>query len=260
MPISQLKYFYDKIENRDLIISVSIDKIKLWNISNMECLYNFINTKKNIFLFAACFFSFDNKNYIITTTDEENAPMTLYDFKGNIIKNVYYSSRKLFIDSFQDKKLLKNYIIFANNKDVKSYDFNKGELFHIYSDYKSRYFYDQFKHVNVLINSGDNIVKLIFLNSEKFIRIYDFYTGALLNIIDCIKEIKEICLWNCHTLFITHKKNFLLFDLKNEDFINEVKIDKEENVINIKKIFLPKYGNCLILLYKKGIIRLFNII
>ena len=255
--ISQLKNFYDKIENRDLMISTSLVKIKLWNISNMECLYNFINNKIEGFTFTACFLTYNNRNYIITTRDVEDASMKIYDFKGNLIKKIYYSSQKLFIDAFQDKKLSKNFIIFASNKDVKSYDINKNELFHVYSDYKKQKFNNQFKIVNVLINNEEDIVKLIFINSESLIRIFDFYAGTLLNIIDFTNRINDICLWNWQFLFIAQNINFLLFDLKNEEIVNEIKIAKKGNVINIKKLFLPKYGNCLILQYKKGIIKLF---
>jgi hypothetical protein len=105
--------------------------------------------------------------------------MNIYDFKGNIIKKIYYSSQKIFIDSFQDKKLSKNFIIFASNKDVKSYDINKNELFHVYSDYKKQKFNNQFKIVNVLINNEEDIEKLIFINSESLLRIFDFYAGTL---------------------------------------------------------------------------------
>ena len=237
MNISQLKYFYDKFENRDLIISISLEEIKLWNISNMECIYNFINTKKNVLIYTACFLTYCNSNYIINTIDEENAPMTIYDFKGNLIKNIYYSSQKLFIDTFHDKKLSKNFIIFATYKDIKSYDINKNEIFHIYSDYKSRYLYGESKHVNVLISNDENIVKLIFLNYESFIRIFDFYGGTLLNKINFQRNLKEIYLWNFQFLFISQKKYFLLFDLKNEEIIKEVNIDKE-NYKYKKNIFI----------------------
>ena len=110
--------------------------------------------------------------------------MKIYDFKGNEIKKIYYSSQKLFIDSFQDKKLSKHFIIFASNKDVKSYDINKNELFHIYTDYSKQKYNYQIKLVNVLINNEEEKTKLFFINSEKFVRIFDFYAGTFLNIID----------------------------------------------------------------------------
>ena len=182
--ISQLKNFYDKIENRDLMISTSKEEIKLWNIINMDCLYNFVNEKINAFIYTACFLTYNNNNYIVITHDFENTAMKIYDFKGNVIKKIYYSSQKLFIDSFQDKKVSKHFIIFASNKDVKSYDINKNELFHVYRDYSKLKFNYQIKLVNVLINNEEEKTKLFFINSEKFVRIFDFYAGTFLNIID----------------------------------------------------------------------------
>ena len=49
-PIRSLKYFYDNINKRDLIFSISIKKdddsrvfenLKIWNINNFECLLCF---------------------------------------------------------------------------------------------------------------------------------------------------------------------------------------------------------------------------
>ena len=83
----------------------------------MECLYNFINPKEYALIYTAFFLTYNNnnKNYIITITGKENDPMTIYDFNGYIIKIIFYSSQKLFIDAFQD---------------------NKDEIFYVSSDYK----------------------------------------------------------------------------------------------------------------------------
>jgi WD40 repeat protein len=51
--ISNIRHCLDIINKRDLIISVSAEdnNIKLWNVQNFECLYNFKNINKNGFLY-----------------------------------------------------------------------------------------------------------------------------------------------------------------------------------------------------------------
>ena len=68
--ISNIRHCLDIINKRDLIISVSAEdnNIKLWNVQNFECLYNFKNINKNGFLYSACFLE-DNSLYFIITSN-----------------------------------------------------------------------------------------------------------------------------------------------------------------------------------------------
>ena len=67
--ILSFRHYFDRINNIDLIMSISSNdnNIRLWKISNLECILNL--TKINNFgrLEAACFLYFKNKNYILTS-------------------------------------------------------------------------------------------------------------------------------------------------------------------------------------------------
>ena len=62
--ITNLRHYSDKINKRDLIISISSknNNIKLWNINTFECLLNLENINNNGLLFSACFFNNNLQN------------------------------------------------------------------------------------------------------------------------------------------------------------------------------------------------------
>ena len=58
-------------------------------------------------------------------------------------------------------------------------------------------------------------------------------------------QLYEIFLWNNEYLFIACRKDGIkLLEKDNEQIINLN--GQEDEVISIKKIFIPKYGECLI--------------
>ena len=124
--IINFKHHLDSINKCDLIISISIDgNIKLWNINNIECLFN-IN--KANFLYSACFLK-DNNNQIYIITG--NIFIKVYDLKGNIIKVISEpNERSYIIDSYYDEKLEKNFIITGNEDQVKSINYYYNIVYH----------------------------------------------------------------------------------------------------------------------------------
>ena len=93
----------------------------------------------------------------------------------NKIKEINDSNfTTFFIDSFYDNKYSKNYIITSNNGYIKSYDFNKNELYRKYCDNDNR------GHFCIIINNDKKIIKLIESVCDGNIRIWNFHSGVLL--------------------------------------------------------------------------------
>jgi len=138
--IRNFRYYLDKINKRDLIISISCkdNNIKLWNIYNMECLLNIKNIYKEGALFSACFLHDNNEYYIISSNCNfygDSDIIKIFDFKGNEVKEINESNDKtFFIDSYYDSKLSKHYIITGNQGYVKSFDYNENKIYFQYSD------------------------------------------------------------------------------------------------------------------------------
>lgn len=90
--ITNFVHFLDKINNRDLVMSISSknNNIKIWNIKNWECILNMCDVYKKGWLFSACFISENNNNYIITSNcnGRISNSIKVYDFKGKEIKEI----------------------------------------------------------------------------------------------------------------------------------------------------------------------------
>ena len=246
--ISNFRHYLDIIIKRDLLISISCyeNNIKLWDINNWDILLNIKNINKTGYLNSACFLKDNFQNYIITsninyTTSEL---IKVYDFNGTKIKEISDSNETtFFIDSFYDNKLSKNYIITGNNGKVKSYDFYKNKVYHIYSDNEN----NNKGHSSIVICNIEEIIKLIESSYDGSIRIWNFHSGDLLKKIKVSKEwLRGICLWNKDYIFVgCDDKSIKLIDL-NKGRIDKNLIGHYNDVLTLKKIVDRKFGECLI--------------
>ena len=246
--IINFRYYYDKINNQDLFMSISNDNIKLWNINKWDNLLNLKDINKNGWIFSACFLNDNNKNYIATSNSNLGTcePIKVFDFKGNKIKEINDSNdNNYFIDSYYDNKLLNYYIITGSKGYIKSYDYNNNKIYYKYNDNKE--FNNKFPHQSITIIDKEEIIKLIDSSEDGNIRIWNFHSGLLLNKIkidNC--ELYGICLWNNEYLFVgCSDKNIKIINLKKGIIIKDL-ISHNNKVINIKKIIHPKYGECLV--------------
>jgi WD40 repeat protein len=226
-------------------VSNNDNNIILWNINNWECLLNFKNIIKNRDLYSACFFNDNNINYIITSNYNwagSSEPIKLFDFNGNKIKEIKDScDRTVFVDTYYDKTLCKNFIITGNKGFIKSYDYNENKIYHKYCDNDNKH------HDSVVINNNEDIIKLIDSGGDGNLRIWNFHSGLLLSKIQVSKKsLYGICLWNNNYLFVgCADKNIKLIELHNELVIKSL-AGHNDVVLTIKKINHPQYGECLI--------------
>jgi WD40 repeat protein len=199
--ITNLRYYLDKKNNRNIIMSISSSdfNLKLWNIKNYECILNIktINVKGHLLL--GCFLNENSNVYIITynSMTPYNELIRVFDLNGNKIKDIknYFS---FCIDTYYDKKLFKNYIITSNLSFVTSYDYTTGEIYHKYLSN------DRSEHFSFIINDKEEIIKLIESSYDGNIRIWNFNTGELIKkIYICKNSLYSICIWDNDTLFVS---------------------------------------------------------
>ena len=251
--IINYRYYFDKINKNELIMSASEDNnIKIWNINNWECILNIININNNGIINSSCFYNEENNIYIITSNyyinpyKTKSEPIKIFDFKENKIKEIkdsYYDT--FYIDVYYDYLLLNNYIITGNKGFLKSYDYNKNELYKTYKD--NNVFYDKSFHYSFIINNNEKIIKLIESSTNGFIRIWNFHSGELLDRIKISDSwLFDVCLWNEDYLFVgSADKSVKLIELKKGSNIQSLK-GHTNYVLTIKKINHPIYGVCLI--------------
>ena len=247
--ISNITHFKDNNNKRDLIITISYfdNNIKLWNINNMECLYNYEYINKSGYIFSACFLYDNNQIYIISSNwNFNNANIELikiYNLEGNKIKEINNSDQNVnYIESYYDNKLLNNFIITGNIGYIKSYNYIENKVYHEYIDGNNR---DEY-HTNLIIDFKEDITELMESCDDGIVRIWNFHSGELINKINLFFKIFSICLWEYDQLYVSCDDNTIkLIDLKNKKIINNL-INHSKFVVTIKKIIHSKYGECLI--------------
>ena len=247
-------HYPDVRKKRDLIMSItaSSNTINIYDIPNFNRILNMPKINKNGYLNTANFFSYDNKIYIMSTNHRYSCknvdPIKIYDLDGTKIKELNDSNENVsFIDSYYDKKIYKKFIIAGFEKYIRAYDFEKNSIYKIYKDK-----YKPF-HRNVIINDYDEVIKLIESASDGYVRIWDFHKGNLIKRILIDKNgAYGICLWNKENLFVGIKNNIKLINIETNDINSEINIksnkcyDHYEDIVAIKKINIPKYGECLL--------------
>ena len=241
--IIQLKHYLDKINKRDLLLSLSSFCLKLWNIINFECIFKIKSNTR--YIISACMFIDNNQNYIIEKKylyEYNQEPIHVYDLKGNKINDIKDSMEYCyFIDIYYDIKNSKNYIITGNKGILKSFDFNKNEVYNIYDN---KYYGDN--NLSVTINQKKDIIQIIGSCTSGYIVMWNFNTGELLKEIKISIALFGICLWNENYLFVGHSNGtIILIDLNNGEEVKVLKGHKNF-VIGIKKIYISQYGECLI--------------
>ena len=256
--ITNFRHFLDKDNKRDLIISISLsnNNLKLWNITNFECLLNLENINKSGRLFSACFLSENNTNYIITSCAYgNNEPVKIFDTNNNKIKEINKLNESVyFIDTFYDKILSRNYIIVGCNGFIKSFDYNSDQIYKEYNDN------DNNRHCSIILNNNEGKIKMFESSFDGYLRIWDFHEGKLLDKIKICDNswLFGLCLWdNEHLLIGCGDKSIKIMELKN-GAINANLNDFNNKVLCIKKIMHPLYGECLITQgYEKEQIKIF---
>ena len=167
----------------------------------------------------------------------------IFDFNGNKIKEINNSKDKAkFIDIYYDNKLSKNFILTGNDGYIKSYDYNKNDIYKKYCDNDNNN-----DHFSIIINESKEDIIIIESSYDGNLRIWNFHSGELINKIKVSSErLREICMWNNDYIFIGwDDKTIKLIELEKGIIIKELK-GHNKKVISIKSIIHPKYGKCLL--------------
>jgi len=238
--ITNFRHYLDEINKRDLVMSLSRNdnNIKIWNIANFECLLNIKNVNQNGYIYSACFLKNKSQNFIITSNrnmEGDPSPIKVFDFQGKKVNEIKDSKdHTFFIDIFYDSILNKNYIITGNFGYIKSFDYSKNELYHIYDDNKCNN-NDKF-HCSIIIKNNERKIKLIESSGDGFIRIWNFHSGLLLDKIEVGTRLYSICLWKNNYLFVgCQDKSIKLIDINNKLIVKSL-YEHNNWVLTLKKI------------------------
>ena len=272
--IQCFNYSFDSQNKRDLILSSSLNDIKIWDINNLECLLNLkdfldIDEDDEYYEEFKCdifFINYNNKIYFLIYYYFYYNNLIVYDLKGKKIKNININNLKFridYIETYYDNKKNKFYLIVSSYPYIKSYDCNDNKEYHKY--YEGDNFY------KLIINKEDKeIIKLIGIKCRNNgdIIIWNFNSGEKLNIINIRERISLNCLWNNRYLLVGCEPNdnwetcdnkICVIDLKDGKIIKDLITYKKFYINYIIKLIHPKYGECLLSRGYDNIIKLWII-
>ena len=242
--IINFRHYLDKNNNnnnRDLVLSNDSNNIKIWNFNYLECILNIQNIYYGGIMFSSCFLN-DSENIYVVASNYKFGPIKIFDFNKQKIKEMSYSNDGIyFIDCYYDKALAQNFIITGNDNYIKSYDYEKNNIYHIYLD-------DNIKenHISFIINIKEENEKIIDASEAGNIRIWEFHSGTLLKKIKFDIKLNCICFWSDEYYFIgCRNKDIKLINLKKINMEKNLR-GHDDRVVTIKNISHPIYGNCLI--------------
>ena len=213
------------------------------------------------FVYTACFLCNMDNYYIVIgkffifVTDNK-FPIEVFDFNGNFVKRINDSNEGTEkIICYYDELTSKQFIISIYGNSLKSFYFDENKVYHKYSENNSNkninddnsenYDNNIDNEINLIIYKEDKIIKLIGLNNEGIVRIWNFHSAELLKKLDIIR-IYSICLWNNKYLFIgSEDYSIKLIELKNGTIIKSL-LGHKDIAFTIKKMIHPKYGECLV--------------
>ena len=253
--IRNFSHYLDKKDNRDLLMSISAQNLKVWNFNNWENILSIdISYRVRKKFYIGCFIN-ENDNINILTIYKSYSQNGNFNFfktinilnlYGNNIKNIEQDDEIIYIDCYYNKKSSKNYVILCHLNKIQSYDYKNNKIYNIYNR-SEIYNRDIFEYVNIIINDNERLIKIIASN-YKFIEIWNFDTGILINKINVYEKIYSMGLWNDKFLFVGSNGNIKLIDYE-EGEIMENKIIKVQNILPrvtyIEKYEIPLYGECL---------------
>lgn len=243
--VSELHYYFDKFNKRDLIISGDENSLKLWNFGKWECLFYIQKINQERGPFCSCFLDVNNIGYIcLGYCNLSPEIMEILDLNGKKIKLIndskYEDERIYYIIGYYDTKISKNFILTGNYGYIKSYDYEQNKIYLVYKDEDKGY-----TNYNLIIYKKAEIIEIIAIGKGN-IRIWDFHRGDLLNKIKFGEQLTfGACLWNDNYLIVGDRNKIKIVDLNNNIISNEL-IEHKNEVLTIIKINHPKYGECLI--------------
>ena len=263
--IRTIRYFINNKDDNEYLISADHDKkVIVWDITNNYNIKHYINTLYNKDI-SSCLLFFQtniNDDYIITSSN----------YIGNHVKT---SGTKIF--SLNNGKLIK-YIINSNN-------YYTGYLLSWYNKTNNKYYLIEIAFNNIIINnlldnelyyqsrqgpeifqnSGfifnkENNEYLCCSSTNGYINIWNLYNKNLFKVIYIKRSFfMHIINWNNKNIIVAdlNKNSAKIIDIESGQVISNIKENNE--VVCVKKVYHPIYGESLLIAARDNTIKLWII-
>ena len=260
-PFDSCRYFYDKSNNRDLIITSSLDShVKIIHFKKRDSIIisdlNFESTSNVII----------NSSFLID--DKIMIPFAFHEFRGNIL---FYDLKGEFISDLKDdpgfilalngyyyENTKTNYAIVSNKEGIYVYIINNYSLYNKFIPsylYKSTSFSE-----GHIIEKNEKIILLGPSFSTGHIFLWNLINKDLISIIRLTLGIMDMCIWDNNYIFASLNgvsKDFVLINLNNKEIEKEFS-NLKVNCCGIHLFKNRVAGNFLILCTTEGQLLLYS--
>ena len=224
--ILNIKHCTDLNNKRDLFLSMSKDKLNIWNLNNMNCLLKITEIE----LFNSCIFNENgNIRIIYSCYFSSKYCIKIIDLNGNILNIINdLDDWSYSINIYYDFQLTKFFIIVGFYGFINSYNYSDTKKYQCYKcggESVGKY------HISICRNY--NKVMLLDFNNiarNEFIMIFDFHTGLIINSIDTKEVLFGTCLFNNNYVMISTDKEIQFIDINSGESIESIKFIETKNL------------------------------
>ena len=220
MPFESCRQFYDKTNNRNLILTSSFDEhVKVINFKKEKSeIIMDLNLESDIITIINTAFLINNK-ILVPFSNVESGIIDLYNMNSTKIGKIEKCGFILGLSGYFWKKIKKYFILVANLKGIFVY----------YEDNLSIYkkFVPKFHNKNEYTNGfgeghiiENNELLILFCPCfyHGYLFCFDFSNGCLINKISFASGISDICIWDNNNIFVSFNKcndyHFVLINTK----------------------------------------------
>jgi len=248
--------YYLKNNNEDYILSCDWNKLTIiWDIQNNYNQKYIIQSDYSGYIRdALLLFNYNNKDYILLSSDNTNEYSKLYEFKYNtpFVKNIYETNKNETRYMIQWLYNNKYYIIECCYKKISINNIFEDENYsNLSKQPEGSHFCGYIYNNNYLCVSDYN---------NNYIRIWDLVNKSIYKQINYDARYGcEIIPWNNKYTIIGCDGCFVIIDIEEEKMIKKINSNKAKDFCGLKKIKMNNLGECLIGSRDGNIIELFSI-
>ena len=251
------RHYYDKENERDLIITASLDShVKVVNFiyENSEIIIDLNFQSKDRVIINTAYFI--NDIILIPFSSSNAGTIKFYNMKEEYIseleKNVGFI---LGMNVYYEEESQINYILIANTVGILSYNMEKSSI----ASFIPKMTLEQRKNNGFdepyVIRKGKKLLLIGPCFDYPLLYIWDFIKGDLIEKIDTSSGMSDMCLWNDRYAFAglvnSENNNFILIDLKKGKVEKYFKKEVKNGCAGIKAL-KHESGNYLITTNMKG--------
>ena len=264
-PFNSCRYFFDKSNSRDLLITSSFDKhVKIVNFKKEKSnviIDLYFPSNFGLIINTVCFI---NNQIVVPFSNKENGIIEFYNIDSKLRGKIEEAGFILGLSEFYWKNLKKYFILVANMEGILAYNESDLTLYKkfipLFENEKLRGFNEAF-----ILEKNNSFIIVSPCFYKNYLFFWDFKNGCLINKIALDSGISDICLWNNNYIFASFNEfispKFVLINTKY------YKIEKKyyeikhpfDRICGIKALRHDSKGNYIITSTMTGKLNLYKI-